>query len=261
MRGNEFFNMDRLVALAREVASHPYVVRVRVLVSTVVGRLAIQLQKRPKRVAIAFSLGLHALFVMLLLIHPPHGLAGGGADGIGTAGGDGVGVSLVGVADFDREAMTAKPQPEEPEVITPLEIADADQTLSLTKMVPMPQLVSDVTPDANTLKDQSLAQAASGAPGSGNSGQNGAAGDDLWGKIAPCWKRVADANTLPVTLEMSFDASGRLSVPPTIDRDPNAPIDTQSLLSEAKALAALTQCGAYAMAAGQENVKVNFPKP
>lgn len=259
MWGLQHFNRSRWLSWAREVAAHPQIMQARTIVADLISRLAIQLQKRPRRVAVTVSLGLHLCLLLLLLIHPPHGFAGGGANGVGMAGGEGVGVSLVGADDFYREAMTAKAQPEEAEDITPLELTDTVDALMVTKVEPLPQLISDNLPDA--LKDQELAQSAMGAPGSGNSGLNGASDDDLWGKIAPCWRKVADANTLPVTLQMSFDSTGRLSVPPTIERDPMAPIDTRSQLSEAKALEALKDCGAYAMAAGRENVKVNFPKP
>jgi hypothetical protein len=97
--------------------------------------------------------------------------------------------------------------------------------------------------------------AASRLPSSNNSSQT----DDLWNAIAPCWNRVADKNSLPTRLKLSFDASGGVSAPPEIERDPEAPITDQSLTSEAQALQALSECGAYPMAQGQQGVVVQFP--
>jgi len=85
--------------------------------------------------------------------------------------------------------------------------------------------------------------------------------NDLWKAIEPCWKRVADKSTLNVTLEVSFSPLGNLSKPPVIRRDPGARINDQTLRSESQAISALSQCGPYLMAYGQQNVQVSFPNP
>ena len=72
---------------------------------------------------------------------------------------------------------------------------------------------------------------------------------------------IADSSTLPVTLEVTFSGDGHLAKPPVIDRDTTAAISNQGLRSEAKAINALAQCGAYAMAADKTGVKVNFTRP
>lgn len=84
--------------------------------------------------------------------------------------------------------------------------------------------------------------------------------NDLWKQIEPCWKRTADKNTLPVTLEVSFSPLGNLSKPPVIKRQPGAPLTDQVLRSESQAITALSQCGPYLMAFGQDGVQVKFPK-
>lgn len=81
----------------------------------------------------------------------------------------------------------------------------------------------------------------------------------LWNAIAPCWNRAVTPFTLPVRLKLSFDAKGQLGTPPEIDRDPNAPLTEQSLQSEALALQAVGDCGAYPMARGQQGVVIRFP--
>ena len=56
-------------------------------------------------------------------------------------------------------------------------------------------------------------------------------------------------------------STGVLVRAPEIVRDPQAAVDIHTQLSEAEAIQALNECGAYTMAAGRENVTINFPKP
>jgi len=55
---------------------------------------------------------------------------------------------------------------------------------------------------------------ASPSPGrpSGDSGAQG----DLWSQIEPCWRRMPDTSTVPVTLDVSLDSGGRLAGPPRV---------------------------------------------
>ena len=50
------------------------------------------------------------------------------------------------------------------------------------------------------------------------------------------------------------------ALPPPV-RDETATITPQSLRSEARAIAALAQCGGYPMAANRQDVEVHFPRP
>jgi hypothetical protein len=84
--------------------------------------------------------------------------------------------------------------------------------------------------------------------------------NDLWKAIEPCWRRLADQRSVPVTLELSFSPLGNLAKPPVIRRTQGQPLTDQLLRSESQAIAALTQCGPYLMALGQSGVDVTFPK-
>lgn len=85
--------------------------------------------------------------------------------------------------------------------------------------------------------------------------------NDLWKAIEPCWRRIADKDTQPVTLEVTFSPLGNLAKPPVIKRDPISQLTDQALRSESQAITALSQCGPYLMAFGQSGLQVNFPRP
>jgi hypothetical protein len=65
---------------------------------------------------------------------------------------------------------------------------------------------------------------------------------DLWGRIEPCWRKQSRYATVPVTLEISLDAQGRLTAPPKILRGERAKLDEQQLASEERALSSLNAC-------------------
>jgi hypothetical protein len=219
-------------------------------------------QKHRRPVAIAFSLAVHVLFVLLLLVEKPTGLAGGGFAGQGTAPGSGTAVTLVDGAALDQMDLTtvkATTADAAEEQITPIAATQADDmTLAATDSLVAPQLLAP--PQTQTFPTQAAAQAGgrAGSPGDGGAGN---AGDDLWGAIAPCWKRLADNKTLPVTLRVTFASDGNLAAPPVIDADPAMQADVNVQRSETIAMQALAQCGAYAMAEGKSDVRINFPTP
>lgn len=217
-------------------------------------------RKHNKFVAVAFSLGLHLLFVLFLLMRQPAGVSGGGYNGEGTSPGDGMAVTLVNGEDLNRMILTVKaPAPDTPEnTIVALQVAPVPAPLELTQTELVPQLVSD--PPSLDQSDQEEGQKAARAGSEGDGGA-GTSGDDLWGAIAPCWNRLADSHTLPVTLEVSFSTDGNIASPPVIDADPAQQSDPNVQRSETIAMQALAQCGAYAMAEGKADVKVNFPRP
>ncbi|WP_140986909.1 hypothetical protein [Asticcacaulis tiandongensis] len=104
------------------------------------------------------------------------------------------------------------------------------------------------------------APASQGDPtGSTSEAQASQPPSDLWKAIEPCWKRLADKNTVPVTLKVTFSPLGNLAKPPEIEREPGAPLTDQLMRSENQAIMALSQCGPYLMAFGQANVRVRFP--
>ena len=77
-------------------------------------------------------------------------------------------------------------------------------------------------------------------PGSGSAASAG----DLWGQIQPCWDRLPAVASVPVSLEITLDARGLIATPPKIVRSGGAP-DERRLISEARALAAITACVPY----------------
>jgi len=90
-------------------------------------------------------------------------------------------------------------------------------------------------------------------------GRNRKTPNDLWKAIEPCWRRIVDNDTLPVTLEVTFSPLGNLAKPPVIKRDPAATLTDKVLRSESQAITALSQCGPYLMAYGQSGVNIGFP--
>jgi len=60
----------------------------------------------------------------------------------------------------------------------------------------------------------------------------------LWGQIEPCWRRMPESSTVPVTLELTLTGRGALAVPPRILRPMAAALTDQRLVAEARAVAA-----------------------
>ena len=241
----------RLSYVARSCITLLLASKVVEVLRSLLSRLNQAMSRRRRAVAVAMSLGLHFLFVVAFLYHAVDGLNGPGYGGEGTSVGRGMAIDLVSSEAFHHMALAVKPpSPDSDEKLEALQTAAAETPDALTTVDTSPQLLidNDSSPDS---------AAPSGSAGDGGVGN---VGDDLWGAIAPCWKRLADKNTLPVTLEVSFAADGNLAKPPVIDRNTEGN-DAQAQRSEAIALAALSQCGAYAMADNQENVIVNFPRP
>ena len=224
--------------------------------------------RRRRAIAAVGSVLLHVLFVLALFPHPSKGFSGGGSGGTRVGAGTGeayIAVDLYAVPPMptavptlktptdptydalDKPDETLKQPPDALETTT-----DSVQQLAGQESAPFP-------PPADATSSSQPAAAAVG--GAGQSGTTSGSGDDLWSAIAPCWKRIAGQDTLSVTLKITFAANGGLSKPPVIVRDDKAPITPQSLRSEALAMAALAQCGAYPMAANKQAVEVNFPRP
>jgi hypothetical protein len=78
----------------------------------------------------------------------------------------------------------------------------------------------------------------------------------LWGQIEPCWSRLPQVSTVPVTLEIRLDLRGKIAKPPRILRPNTAAPDERRLISEARALAAVTACVPYHGAASGEGLGV-----
>jgi hypothetical protein len=222
------------------------------------------LQKHRRPVAIAVSLTLHVLFVIALLPHNPSGISAGGQGGAYHGEGEGLSLDLTAMALPDAQALEVR----EPEPETLTELADSETLDDLTSTET--QVLSEALADAPSLSQSEPEQTASARPAQmaaarqGGEGQGGASSgtfDDLWAAIAPCWRRIADTETLPVNLTVTFATNGMLAKPPEIARKGEDASNPQALRSESLAITALAECGTYQMAAGRENVNIHFPKP
>lgn len=93
--------------------------------------------------------------------------------------------------------------------------------------------------------------------GSGSAASSGS----LWGQIKPCWDQLPPVSTVPVTLQIDLDARGMIATPPKIVRTGGGAPDERQLISEARALAAITACVPYHQvsgAPGERSFKVDF---
>jgi len=216
-------------------------------------------------VAIAGSLLLHG-GLFLLLMPSAKGMASLGTIGEGGVDGAGTSVTLVDASEL------LPPEASETQSSGSLEEAgtiEAAVPETATEMVDLSHLDEGVSEEGGRTASEMEKRPSVGQPpsdsvmeaGAGAHGQNGQANTDLWNAIAPCWNRLADDRTLSATLTISLAGDGGLAVAPVIDRDLDAAITDQTLQSEAKALAALSECGPYPVAGGQQNVTIVFPSP
>jgi len=206
--------------------------------------------KHRRPLAVIGSVVLHVLLILALLLQPSsRSLPGGGSNGAASGAGSGETYAAV-------DLVPALPAPPAATAVKPSDDPATDALDTPPETIKPP---TDALKTADSVAQ--LATAAATPGGAGQTGTTSGAGDDLWAAIAPCWKRDAGSDTLPVALKITFGATGGLAKPPIIVRATAAAITPQSLRSEAEALSALAQCGAYPMAAGRQDVEVHFPKP
>lgn len=226
--------------------------------------IARHLHCRRRTVAVVGSVLLHLLALTLLLspLTRVGGLSSGGSVGDGMGAGEGVDLTLYDITQPAPSQMAVKsPEAEDLEELDELDVAmPVQETLAevsetqLSDMASIKVVEVSATPSSTS---ETASEANRGATGTG--GLTKGQGDDLWAAIAPCWKQIADGNTLPVKLEVTFSAKGALAEPPVIMRTEGMSSNQQVLTSESKAIQALAACGAYPMAAGQRQVAINFP--
>lgn len=191
--------------------------------------------------------------------------------GDGQAEVEGIEIDLIGLHDSAEATAQAyqPPAPQTPQMSSFMQMVDTDSRPSdwtLKTSTPAPQSISEALGE-NPFQPQSQSPDQSAATAKNSteahvkvSDRSNPTPNDLWKAIAPCWNRIADKNTLPVTLEVSFSPMGNLAKPPVIRRDPSKRITDQMLRSESQAIEALSQCGPYLMVFGQEGVQVAFPR-
>lgn len=224
------------------------------------------LSKYRKSIAVAVSVGLHAVLFFAFTLSTSSQLSNIALTGEGEAEAQGVELDLMTLDDSEA-AMAGVAQPPPPAASR----ADAFMAMTEPNQTPSDFALSPSSPAqslSEALGENPFDATQSAQPASKTrdeahvktSDKTQQMPNELWKAIAPCWNRIADKNTLPVTLEVSFSPMGNLAKPPVIRRNPSARISDQMLRSETQALSALAQCGPYLMVFGQDNVQVGFPK-
>ncbi len=219
------------------------------------------LHRHRKPIAVSTSILLHLLLLLALIPHALEGMAGGAGGSANDGDGKGLAVELVSADELKQADLTAKTtNADDNKALDVAQALDSQaETPSLqTADAELPTLSQD-TPSLPA--PSAPAQTSQAAGGAGSGGQLAGTGDDLWAAIAPCWKRLAGSDALPVTLTVSFAGNGLLATSPDVVRDPGTAVDVQVQRSEGEAIQAVSECGAYAMAANRENVVIKFPKP
>jgi hypothetical protein len=262
----DFFTGPAVATFARFTNSAcSAVIAALALLSSCLNRAPWQMVSRHRRpVAIAASIGLHVLFVLCLLPHSQSGFSAGGQGGAYQGEGEGLSLDLTAMALPDAQALEVR----EPEPETLTELADSEtlddltstETHALSEALADAPSLSQPEPE-HTAATKSAQQSAARQGGEGQGGTSSGTFDDLWAAIAPCWRRIADMETLPVNLTVTFAGNGMLAKPPEIERAAEAASNPKALRSESLAITALAECGAYQMAAGRENVSIHFPTP
>jgi hypothetical protein len=239
---------------------------------------------RARAAGFAFSLLVHAMIFVLVLGSLSGGRLPGGA---GSPTGD-VGVIYISLAGL--KGATPKSAPTQQQLID-LYARIRDQQSELpTPNTPKPvrgdvAKLFDVVQPGETASEQNAGKSGRGAVDQGGRSDtpnpNAVAGADatakqhgpqravgagtdadqgpLWPQIEPCWDKLPNVSTVPVTLEVSVNDKGQIAVPPKIVRPTTVAADQMRLIAEARALAAVTACVPYHVAAGTpRTVRVDF---
>lgn len=216
------------------------------------------LTRHSKALAVVGSLALHVAVVVMLVLPSSGALSELDTRMAGDENVEGIDVSL-----FNTATEAAAPVDMAGQFAPMLDtVADDGWTPSDTPK-PAPQSLADLFGEASEAQQP---QAQTASPSDIQAlvsvdGRESKTMNDLWKAIEPCWRRVADKNTVSVTLSVSFSPLGNLSKPPQIVREAGASLNDKRLRSESLAITALAQCGPYLMAFGQSNVSVRFPGP
>jgi len=205
---------------------------------------------------LALSVLGHGLIVMALIAS--------GANGADLLSGDGLGdveameVSLVGAQIETTPTLSPVADPAA-ELLARLGAVDS-QALSSRQDAPPPppervsldELLNDTaaakgTPNGRTEGAERTREGVKAAKGEQVGGaqraRGGAAGrGGLWSVIEPCWRRQQLPPSAHARLVVRLDLMGRLASPPRIVRDGATRLDQDQMLSETRALDALTAC-------------------
>lgn len=223
-------------------------------------------------IAGAVSVGLHLLLVLVFLGSHPGGVLASGGETVEPVE-PYFEVSLAGLAHDDPEGAQAAQAAEMQELLKQLRQIQTDAAIP----VPPPTRQQSLDDLFKAVETERADRARGQSPPSGRSDQDAggrgadpaapdraskprpgptsqaarnptpssAGAGDLWGFLEPCWKKLPGRSLVPVTLEVTLNAQGTISVPPRIVRPDGAPITDARLISEARALAALGACLPY----------------
>lgn len=228
---------------------------------------------RAKASAVFVSVVLHGLIFLLLIATARGALLTGGAVVGATGDSEVVPVSLAGMSGEGRATPT--PERDLEGLLTRLRTDVSDVVVEPAKTVAKPTTSLDRLFDeldgAQGMKSRTSGSGGHAKDHRGGKGSDvaGSAGADqgrkaeptkakpdevsgaatssggLWGQIEPCWRKLPNRSTIPVTLEIALGPEGRIATPPKIIR-PTAEAPTEArLLSEARALESVQACVPY----------------
>lgn len=102
---------------------------------------------------------------------------------------------------------------------------------------------------------------ATGSMSGGAAASRGSAGGGLWALIEPCWRRQQVPAGAHAQILVELDFWGRLAAPPQIVRTRDMRLDRDQLLSEARAVDALTACLPLAKGRFSGAHRLDFRRP
>jgi hypothetical protein len=246
---------------------------------------------RARGSAIFVSVALHGSIFLLLIATARGALLTGGAVVSSTGDSDVVPVSLAGMPGDG--GATSMPERDLEVLLTRLRTDNSDVVVEPARMAAKPKTSLDQLFDELD-RAHGVKRGTSGSGGHAKDDKDGkgigqagtadaskdrkadpskmkrdevkgaaASSGGLWGQIEPCWRKLPNRSPVPVTLEIALSPEGRIATPPKIIR-PSAETPSDSrLISEARALEAVTGCVPYHgadLASNRRVFRVEFSK-
>jgi len=229
--------------------------------------------RRQRRIAAgAISLALHVLLVLAFVGSRPGGVLASGGEATEVVE-PYFEVSLAGLRRDDASSAKAAQSAEVQDLLRQLRQIQTDVAIQVPPAQQSRQSLDNLfeaveTERTDRMRDQTAASGRSDQDAGGrgadpsapdrqskqrpgpnaaarNPPQGSAGAGELWGFLEPCWKKLPGRSLVPVTLEVTLNVQGTISTPPKIIRPPSAPVTEARLVSEARALAALSACLPY----------------
>jgi hypothetical protein len=241
-------------------------------------------ERRRRTLAASISVIVHLLIVVFFMTS----LKGHGAPPAGANGDDADAIIVTLAGRTGAPPTRSAPTPSQLDVLFRKIRSEQSPLVVASKADPSPAALSklfDVIDDQKPAKDAPVGTGKSaldqGGQGStangpktanekvargqthptGGTGGSGSSAGGLWGQIKPCWDRLPNVSSVPVSLEIVLSDRGQIAVPPKIIRPDSGAPDERRLISEARALAAVTACMPYhgsLLADAQRVFRVDF---